>query len=291
MRGHHTHGYELDVAAYRRRSRLGTRPSTLRSAAPPSRSARANVAPNGRPSRRRSFDDGPLLALLGAPRLRCEGRWYELPTARWVVLLAYLARCGGWVRREVLASLFWPEHDDHGANANLRQTLQTIVRSPASCALVREPSRVRWAGSSDVHAFEAMVESRSWEAAVKMYGGTFLHGIEVDEVATVQAWIEAERAGLNERWRTCALTLTAVWLDAHRSHQALALAERLHRDDPFDEEALRLKLRASVNCGDQRRAARTFEASRAFMQRELGVGPEPATVELATALGLVGRDG
>ena len=171
MRGHHTQGYELDVAAGTRRSRLGRRSSTLRRAAPPSRSVRTNVAPNGRPSRRRTVEEGPLLALLGAPRLRCEGRWFELPSARWGVLLAYLARCGGWVRREVLATLFWPEHDDHGANSNLRQTLQTIVRSPASCALVREPSRVRWAGSSDVDAFEARVESQSWEAAVKAYWG------------------------------------------------------------------------------------------------------------------------
>lgn len=230
------------------------------------------------------------MALLGAPRLRCEGRWFELPSARWVVLLAYLARCGGWVRREVLATLFWPEHDDHGASLNLRQTLQTIVRSPAGCALVREPSRVRWTGSCDVDTFEAMVEAQSWEAAVKTYGGTFLDGIEVDGVATVQAWIEAERAGLGERWRTCALTLTALWLDAGRCHQALALAERLYRADAFDEEALRLKLRASVNCGDQRRAARTFEAASAFMQRELGVRPEPATMELAAALGIKGRD-
>lgn len=290
MRGHHMQGYELDVASCARRSHLGTRRSVLRGAAPPSRSVRTVVAPNGRSSRRHTFEEGPLLALLGAPRLRCEGRWFELPSARWVVLLAYLARCRGWVRREVLATLFWPEHDDHGAHANLRQILQTIVRSPAGCALVREPSRVRWSGASDVDRFEAMVESRSWEAAVKTYGGTFLDGIEVDGVATVQTWIEAERASLCERWRTCALTLSAAWLDAHRCHQALALAERLHRDDPFDEEALRLKLRASVNCGDQRRAARTFEAARAFMQRELGVGPEPATVELAAALGLVGRD-
>ena len=110
-------------------------------------------------------------------------------------------------------------------------------------------------------------------------------------MAPVEGWIEAERAGLFERWRTCALTLTAQWLDADRCHQALALAERLHRVDPFDEDALRLKLRASVNCGDHRRATRTFEVARAFLQRELGIGPESATVELAASLGLVADDG
>ena len=291
MRGHHMHAYEPNGEGLTRRSRLGRCSLTLRGAAPPSRPLRAIVTSSGRSSRRNTFDEGPLLALLGPPRLRREGRWLTLPSARWVVLLGYLARCGGWVRREVLAALFWPEHDDHGASLNLRQTLQTIVRSPAGCGLVREPSRVRWSGSSDVDTFEAMVETQAWEAAVKTYGGTFLDGIEVDGVAPVQAWIEAERDSLRERWRTCALTLTAAWLEAHRCHQALALAERLQRDDPFDEAALRLKLQASVHCGDQRRAARTFEVARAFLQRELGVGPEPATMELAGALGLLEHAG
>jgi DNA-binding SARP family transcriptional activator len=232
----------------------------------------------------------PVLSLLGSPRFEASGASIELPPARWVTLLAYVARCGGWVRREALAALFWPDHDGRRANLNLRQMLQTIARSPAGVAFEREPSRVRWSGATDVDAFERHVDARAWSAAVHTYGGTFLDGIEIDGVAPVQAWIEAERAGLEDRWRTCGLALAEVWLDAGRCHETLALAERLHRTDPFDEASLRLVLRAGVDCGDARRAARAYHQAAAFLEQELGVAPEDETLALASALGLADRD-
>jgi DNA-binding SARP family transcriptional activator len=239
-------------------------------------------------SPRRTAEPPTALQVLGAPRLHSAGVWWDLPPARWVALLAYLARSGGWVRREALAALFWPEHDDHGASVNLRQTLQTIVRSPAGEALVREPTRVRWAGRCDAEAFDALVRNQDWEAAVRSYGGTFLDGVEVAEVPPVQDWIEAERVGLQDRWRTCGLVVARSRLEAERALEAVAVAERLHGQDPFDEAALRLLLRALVASGDRRRAERVFASARAELERELGVDPEGETLRLAAELGLDG---
>ncbi len=244
-----------------------------------------------RQARTRASDDRPALLLLGTPRLRHLGGVTDLPLARWVALLAYLARGGGWVRREVLAALFWPEHDDHGASLNLRQTLQTIVRSAAGVALEREPTRVRWTGSSDVEAFDALVRDQAWAAAVSTYGGVFLDGLNVPDVPNVQEWIDAERSGLHARWRTGALAMGRSYLNDGRCFDLLALAERLCRSDPFDEEALRLMLRAAVGCGDRKRAERTLATACSLFQRELGVAPEADTLALAGELGLGGPRG
>ncbi len=252
-----------------RRPRAVVRPRTRRSASPEPASLR------------------PTLALLGAPRLRLDGAWRELPLVRWVVLLAYLSRCGGWVRREALAALFWPDHDDHAAGQNLRQTLQTIVRSPAGSGLEREPMRVRWTGASDAEAFEASVRAQDWRQAVVAYGGVFLDGFVTGEVAPVQDWIEAERSGLHDRWRTCVLALAGSQLAGERCHEALELGERLLRIDPYDETALRLVLRAAAACGDRQRAEHAYATACDLFARELGVAPEPATSELASALDLV----
>jgi DNA-binding SARP family transcriptional activator len=233
----------------------------------------------------------PTLLLLGSPKLRQPGALIDLPLARWTALLAYLARGGGWVRREVLATLFWPEHDDHGANLNLRQTLQTIVRSPAGVALEREPTRVRWAGSCDAEAFDALVREQAWASVVRAYGGAFLDGLDVPDVPTVQEWIDAERTGLHARWRTAALLEGRAALAEGRCLDVLPLAERLCRTDAFDEEALRLLLEASVRCGDRTRAERTFAGALRAFERELGVEPDPETMALARTLGLAGRRG
>ena len=242
------------------------------------RGARRTTGAGGAPDAR--------LSLLGPPRLRVDGNWLELPPTRWVALLAYLARCAGWVRREALAALFWPDHDDHGAALNLRQTLQTIVRSPAGVALEREPVRVRWSGGCDVEAFEDLVRERAWGAAVEAYRGTFLAGVELDDLPTVQTWLETERTGLHERWRTCALSLATERLEAGACREALILGEGLLHADPYDEAALRLLLQSTVACGDRQRALRSYRAARERLAREMQLEPEDATRALVADLDL-----
>ena len=279
----------------RGRGTLRQRTSALRRAPPTMATTHLGLGqrarelrPAGRGARRTRGGGGTetRLSLLGPPRLRVDGSWVELPPTRWVALLAYLARCGGWVRREALAALFWPDHDDHGAALNLRQTLQTIVRSPGGAALEREPVRVRWAGGCDVEAFEELVRERAWDAAVEAYRGTFLDGVELDHVPTVQTWIETERTGLHERWRTCALTLAASRLETGACRDALILAEGLLQADPYDEAALRLLLQSTVACGDRQRALRSYRAACERMASELQLEPEDDTRLLAADLDL-----
>ena len=289
MQGHHT----THVGWSTSREHDATTPLRRRSAAFVTRlgtERRAGQRVPRRPRRRPGLPR-PTLQLLGPPRLHHEGATVDLPLARWTALLAYLARGGGWVRREVLATLFWPEHDDHGASLNLRQTLQTIVRSHAGVALEREPTRVRWSGGCDVASFDALVREQAWAAVVRAYGGAFLDGLDVPDVPNVQEWIDAERSGLHANWRTAALLEARAALRVGRCLDALPLAERLHRTDAFDEEALRLLLEASVRCGDRTRAERTLDGAVRSFARELGVEPEPETMALARTLGLASPRG
>jgi DNA-binding SARP family transcriptional activator len=224
------------------------------------------------------------LALLGAPRVRAHGVWRELPPARWVGLLAYVARAGSWVRREALAAAFWPEHERDRAYVNVRQALQSIARSPAGDAFEREPTRVLWRGACDVTTFEGHVRSHAWRRAIAAYTGPFLDGYEEIEATPFGTWLEAERQGLEDRWRASVSALAERLLEGHRAFEALELADRLVRRDPFDEAAVRLALRAAAAHGDRTRGARAFHALRRTLADELDVEPEAATVELAADL-------
>lgn len=230
--------------------------------------------------------DRATLALLGAPRLRLAAHDVELPPARWTALLAYLGRCGGWVRREVLATLFWPDRDDQAALLNLRQTLQTIARSAAGVALEREPTRVRWTGACDTEGFDALVRAERWEAAVRTYGGPFLDGLDLSDVVGVHEWIEAERSGLQARWRSAALHVGRAALASGRWLEAVDQGERVLRADPYDDVAIRLMLEAMVAGGDVVAARRTYAATLVRFERELGVRPDDETLALARVLGI-----
>ncbi len=222
----------------------------------------------------------PSLALLGAPRLRIDGAWHDLPPSRWVALLAYVAHARTWVRREALAATFWPEHDQVRASWNLRQCLQTIARSRAGSAFERQPTRVCWRGASDLDAFESYLEATAWTAAVATYRGPFLDGLEAVDVGPFQDWLGAERGALVERWRSSVLALAEERLGADRGGAALDLVHTLLRHDPLDEVAVRLALRAAAASGDRTRGARAYLAFCEALRDELGAEPEPTTEAL-----------
>lgn len=233
-------------------------------------------------SARRGFDrpSPPSLALLGAPRLRIDGAWHDLPPSRWVALLAYVAHARTWVRRELLAVTFWPEHDQVRASWNLRQCLQTIARSRAGTAFEREPTRVCWRGTSDLGDFQSYLEAASWQAAVATYRGPFLDGLEAVDVGPFQDWLGVERGDLQERWRAGVLALAEERLRADRGGAALDLVHTLLRHDPLDEVAVRLALRAAAASGDRTRGARAYLAFCEALRDELGAEPEPMTEAL-----------
>ncbi len=265
----------------RRRASAWRAPRTTRWRLPDAHGRDARATGHGR-----ARSTAPTLVLLGTPKVGSSGAWYDLPPSRWLAMLAYVARCGTWVRREALATLFWPDHSREHAYLNLRQTLQTIARSPAGAAFEREPARVRWVGATDVAEFERHVHGGGWREALGAYGGPLLDGLELSEVTPAQEWLETERRVLEDWWRTGALALAAEHLQQGRPLDALALADRLLRRDALDEAALRIGIEASVAAGDRQRARRTFAAFHGHLLDELGMEPEPETLALAARLGL-----
>src|SRR5512139_1523329 len=66
------------------------------------------------------------LYLFGAPRLERDGQVTDLQRRKTMALLAYLASSGKSHTREALATMFWPEHDQSSAMANLRRDLSRL---------------------------------------------------------------------------------------------------------------------------------------------------------------------
>src|SRR5262245_49544096 len=66
------------------------------------------------------------LCLFGTPRF--EGQDHELPLSgrKVMALAAYLAVTRQPHHRDALATLFWPDHDQSGARANLRRELSRL---------------------------------------------------------------------------------------------------------------------------------------------------------------------
>ncbi len=192
-------------------------------------------------------------------------------------LLAYLALRGEWVSRDELATLFWPDRTQEAARSNLRKLLQE-ARALDLPALEADRNSVRWTVSTDVAEYRAALDRGDKDAALALYRGPALPGLDGGESAAFNTWLAGERRRLHAAWRDAVVVL----LPHRDAAAALALAELLLDDDPFDEDAMVAVLDAHIKLGDSRAAAQAFRGYAERLIEELGVEPS-ARVRSAAA--------
>ena len=99
----------------------------------------------------------PQLSLLGGAVLEDRAGGTPLPFDRRGYLLAYLAYDGGWVDRDRLTGLFWPDADERSAKRNLRQLLLRTKALGLEPMVEVTPRLLRWPVETDVQAFRKAV--------------------------------------------------------------------------------------------------------------------------------------
>jgi predicted ATPase/DNA-binding SARP family transcriptional activator len=221
------------------------------------------------------------ISLLGSPRIMSSAGTRDLPPDQSVWLLCYVCVQDGWVSRESLKSLFWPDANESDASNNLRVLLHRTKRGLAGLLEV-EPSRVRVTVSSDVKAFRAALQSEDWQDAIEFFQGDLLEGAQPNS-GDFDAWLEQEREHLRSGWQSACLNRARI-LEADRPEVALALLEGVCRWDDLCEEALQGVLRLSAILGQRERGVRRFETFEAQLWRELGLRPQNQTLELLEVL-------
>jgi predicted ATPase/DNA-binding SARP family transcriptional activator len=238
------------------------------------------------------------LRLLGTPGLGPDGERLVLAPGKRSALLYFLACDGGWVSRDRLIGLFWPDTPDAMAKSNLRKLLSTLRSAPHALGLEIDAARVRWPIDTDLRHFRQAFADGAFDRAVELYGGELLSGFHPRDVPEFDAWLELERQELHDRWREAALGLAGNLASARGRAERVDLLARLHEADPFDEEVVRHYLGALGACGQHGRAARTFEGFRETLRRDLDREPEEATLrqfeqlrrEAASAFGTAPRE-
>jgi len=227
-----------------------------------------------------------MVRLLGAGAAGGSGSPAEdLPPDKRGALLAYLAYDGGWVPRERVAFLFWPDTDEASARRNLRQLLNRVKALTLAAPLEVESRRLRWAVPTDVAAFRQAYARQAWGEVTGLYRGDLLAGFATTGAAGFDAWLELEREGLRQAQRR-ALHHAAEERERAGDHGAAAdLLAPLLEGDELAEEALQAYMRNAYLAGQRDLA---LAAYRRFAQRladELDLEPLPATRELADAIG------
>ncbi|MFK8024430.1 MAG: BTAD domain-containing putative transcriptional regulator [Ilumatobacter sp.] len=216
---------------------------------------------------------------LGGLEIEIDGqRIDEHIPAKAAALVAYLADSGGSATRTRLAGLLWSDQPEDRARANLRVAL-TRLRSEVGTHLDSDRRSVRLVGTIDHDAIR--LSGASSTELAEMYRGDFLAGIEFDDAPVFDDWVSGRRSQLRHVAVEGLIDAAAEAEEAGDWERCLQTAVRAMEIDAVDERAHRLGIRAALRSDGRSAALARHRACVELVERELGLDPEPETLELA----------
>jgi len=236
------------------------------------------------------------LSLLGTQAIcRSDGREFgTLPAQpKRFALLAYLAISdGGLHRRDVIATMFWPDLDQFAARRALRNTLYHLREALGDGVIVTQgdeqvgidPGMI----TSDVTKLRAAAIAGRHEEAIDLYHGELLAGIHFPNSGeTFEEWLAHERARLLETILACIRALVDRDVSSNNPSGAAYWAGRACALAPGDETWLRRAMTLLYDSGDKSSALRHHESYTRKLSAEFGAKPSAETDGLARQI----RDG
>lgn len=222
-------------------------------------------------------------SLLGELRIVHAGEPIPPPPYRTHSFLAALLLRPRPLRRVRLIGLLYPDLPERAGRRRLSDLLWLLRRSLSDLPLHVGPQEVylppdaRWL---DVEAFRQAAgrpDLSDWLEALALYRGDLLESIYDD-------WLLEEREALYLQQVRLSHRACDELLQRQRLGEALPLAERLVRAEPYDEKALRVLMKVYRAVGRRGAALAAYERFAALAADELGAEPDSATQALAQAI-------
>jgi len=212
-----------------------------------------------------------------------EGLAVDVRGTKQVALLGYLAvNLGKPCSRETLVSIFWGERFNDQARQSLRQALSVLRRAfqacPAGIEIERNfvrlnPERV----CADIRQAEVAVETKQLAKAAEIFRrGEFLAALNPKD-SGISDWLGTERAKWRDLARRTLLAHGEALLHQDQLVAAQEAADWLMRQDPLDEVAAQLAMRAKAANGAFSEVAKLYRRLCDDLQAELDVKPSADT--------------
>jgi DNA-binding SARP family transcriptional activator/predicted transcriptional regulator len=226
----------------------------------------------------------PKVYLLGEPRVVVGKKDYRFVANRRSQLLAYLAYKHERVTRDQLADVFWSHTDSQAARRNLRKVLFEAKNLEWSSGFEQDEQGASWLIDTDVAGFEAAVKQKDWAKAIELYTGPFLKGLESEDGAEFETWLEQERQRLEELYQSASEHYADALEKQGHIDEALIFLRKTLEHDPLNESLHRHIIRLEYDHGNSEAAFEQFERCREVLQKELGVEPLEETIALLKKL-------
>jgi DNA-binding SARP family transcriptional activator/pimeloyl-ACP methyl ester carboxylesterase len=222
--------------------------------------------------------------ILGFPEIRRDDRLCQLPLRKGLALLIYLAEAGGFVGRDVIATMLWPESSEDVVRARLRRLLHRLQLMVGDGVLTTDRATIRWSSAIDLRVdsqlFEQACNRGEFELAWDLYPGDFLDGFSLDDCPQFEEWAFFRRETLRGRAIQALERIVHSRNAAGEYAAAATYAGQLVEFDPLSEVYSRHLIRNLLLAGDRATAKRQLQALTQRLREELNVTPEAETIAL-----------
>ncbi|MFN8495825.1 MAG: AAA family ATPase [Caldilineaceae bacterium] len=244
------------------------------------------------------------LHVLGAPRIQVDGAAVHIARRRALACAVYLAVTGRAQSRDTLATLFWPEEDQHHARADLRRTLYLLHQTFGPDRLrvdhdvvqvihdnnlwldVAHFRRLLATCTSHGHAPDEVCSAclPPLAAAVALYRDDFLAGFTLPDSPDFDQWQFDQGEQLRGELAAALERLVRGYVIQGEFAQAIAYSRRWLALDPLHEPAQGWLMQLYAWSNQQSAALRQYREYAQLLAAELGSEPTAETQKLQRAI-------
>jgi DNA-binding SARP family transcriptional activator/predicted ATPase/predicted Ser/Thr protein kinase len=242
--------------------------------------------------------------LLGSPQIELAGERVDINRRKALALLIYLAVTGQAHSRDVLATLFYPDHSQSRARAYLRRDLAMLNASLKGNWLIADWETVAfkrddqvWLDLEQFRYYLATCQSHDHApqlpcaeclplltAAVDLYKDDFLAGFSLRDCTEFDEWQFFQAESLRQELATALERLVSGCSQQGNLEAAIPYARRWLALDPLHDPAQRVLIQLYDKAGQPSAAMRQYEEYTALLEAELGLPPEEETTTLYEAV-------
>jgi predicted ATPase/DNA-binding SARP family transcriptional activator len=226
-----------------------------------------------------------------------------------VALLAYLSTTSQAHSRDSLATMFWPEHDQSKARANLRRELSRIkttlnvdLFTSDREQVAMKQAQVFWLDiaefQSRLRAAQALLSNQTADhgevdianimgdiqGCVALFAGEFMAGFSLPDCPQFDEWQFFQRESLSRSLLDALQKLITWHIVIGEYEKSIQYARQVLSLDDLSEPAHRQLMQLYAWSGQRGAAIRQYELCVNLLQDEIGVEPEEETVMLFEAI-------
>jgi len=226
------------------------------------------------------------LSFLGRLDLLVNGQSKKNGLKKGWALLAYLCCSEGWVSREKISLILWPDCDPAQARERLRKLLTKLNKSIGESVFLVTKETIQISQDAgikiDLVELEDAINKRDYLRAADLYNGDFCNQLTLGDQSEFDEWCFFKKEELRNTVLNFLLNGLREFRGQRKGQEAWSILNKILKIDPISELACQHYLRLKVEEGAIAEAQSYLEKFDLTLRESIGIGVSEETKKIVS---------